>query len=74
MLVPVKALLNLVGVAALLPVMMLVLQPEKLQSSAFGVYISRMGIAPGRSFAMLVVLLVIVLLVIKTVLSLWITN
>lgn len=74
LLVPVKALLNLVGVAALLPVMMLVLQPEKLQSSAFGVYISRMGIAPGRSFAMLVVLLVIVLLVIKTILSLWITN
>lgn len=74
LLVPVKAVLNLVGVAALVPVMMLVLQPEKLQASSLGRFLSYFSLPTGNNFAFVVISSVILLLILKTVFSLLITN
>lgn len=74
LLVPVKAVLDLVGVAALLPVMMLLLDPVKLQSSFLGRISIMAGIEPGPPFAFAVILAVVGVLVVKIVLCLLIFN
>lgn len=72
-LVPVRAILDLVGVAALLPVMMLVLDEEKLQSSFLGTWYEALSFSSQQSFALFVIALVILLLVVKILLSVLIT-
>lgn len=71
--VPVRAILDLVGVAALLPVMMLVLDEGKLQSSFLGSWYEVLSFSSQQSFALFVILLVILLLVVKILLSVLIT-
>lgn len=74
LLVPVMALLNLIGVAALVPVMMLVVQPDKLAASSLGHFMERFGLSSGMDSALLVIGAVIIILILKTILSLLITN
>lgn len=69
-LVPVKAILDLVGVAALVPVIMLVLDPEKLSQSFIGRYADRLGIANYQSLSMAVIAGVVAVLLVKMALSL----
>lgn len=71
--VPVRAILDLVGVAALLPVMMLVLDEGKLQSSFLGSWYESLSFSSQQSFALFVISLVILLLVVKILLSVLIT-
>ena len=73
-LVPVKAVLDLVGVAALLPVMLLVLDPAKLQDSVLGRFAQMVNLPINGNFTLFVILAVILVLLIKTLLSLLIIN
>ena len=74
LLVPVKAILDLVGVAALLPVMMLVLDPEKLQASFLGRVSQVLDFDSDARFAAFVICAVILVLLVKIALSLLIVN
>lgn len=73
-LVPVKAVLDLVGVAALLPVMLLVLDPAKLQDSVLGRFARVVNFPIDGNFTLFVILAVILVLLLKTLLSLLIIN
>lgn len=73
-LVPVKAILDLVGVAALLPVMLLVLDPAKLQDSILGRFARLIDFPIDGNFTLFVILAVILVLLLKTLLSLLIIN
>lgn len=73
-LVPVKAVLDLIGVAALLPVMLLVLDPAKLQDSVLGRFARLLDFPIDGNFTLFVILAVILVLLIKTLLSLLIIN
>lgn len=74
MMVPVQAILNLVGVAALIPVMLLVLDSSKLQASFLGKAAAWLNVSLGDDFSAFVVIAVIAVLLLKTGLSLLITN
>lgn len=73
-LVPVSAILNLIGVAVLIPVMMLVVDSEKLHSSFIGKAADLLDITIGDDFAVFVILAVLCVLLLKSVISLLITN
>lgn len=73
-LVPVKAVLDIVGVAALLPVMLLVLDPAKLQDSILGRFARLIDFPIDGNFTLFVILAVILVLLLKTLLSLLIIN
>ena len=73
-LVPVSALIDLFGVAALLPVMMLLLDKEAISGSFLMRIYESLGFASQDSFALFVCLLVLVLLVVKSVLSILIST
>lgn len=72
-LVPVRAILDLAGVAALLPVMMLVLDTEKLRASFLGSWYDSLAFSSQQSFALFIILLVIGFLVAKILLGVLIT-
>lgn len=74
LLVPVKAVLDLIGVAVLLPVMMLVLDPEKLQASLLGSVSEYLDFGSQVKFTAFVILSVIAVLLVKIFLSILITN
>jgi len=74
LLVPFKAFLDLIGVAALLPVMMLVLDPEKLHASFLGRISDALNFTSDSSFALLVIIAVVLILVVKILLCLLILN
>lgn len=73
-LVPVKAVLDLVGVAALIPIMMLVLDPDKLENSFFASIASVLGFSDYNTLAIVVIVSVVLVLVFKIILSLLIIN
>ncbi len=73
-LVPVRAILDLAGVAALLPVMMLVLDADKLPESFLGAWYDALGFTDQFHFALFVICLAIAFLVVKVLLCLLITN
>lgn len=73
-LVPVRAILDLVGVAALLPVMMLVIDQEKLRGSFLSGWYDFLGFESGQSFAFFVIGVVLAVVVVKILLCLLITN
>lgn len=74
LLVPVKAVLDLVGVAALVPVMMLVLDPLKLQSSFLGRVSGLLNFTTDTGFTIFVILSVVLILLLKVFLSIAIIN
>lgn len=73
-LVPVKAILDLVGVAALLPVMMLVLNPAKLHDSFVGDFARWIEFPDDGNLTLFIIAAVILVLLVKTALSLLIIN
>lgn len=70
LLVPFKAILDLVGVAVLLPVMVLVLDPARLEASFLGKWVTNMGYSIGDNFGITVLTMVVAVLVLKVILSL----
>lgn len=64
-LVPVRAILDLAGVAALLPVMMLVLDSDRLHSSFLGKWYDALGFASEQSFAFFIIGTVLLFLAVK---------
>ena len=72
--VPVKAVLSLVGVVALLPVMMLVLDPEKLHASFLEGFYRALGFTSDGNFALFVIAAVVLVVIVKTGLCLLISN
>lgn len=73
--VPLRALLDLVGVAALLPVMLLVLDPEALRNIVPESLLSLVSVNPGSAaFAIAVVFATIAVLLVKVLLCLLITR
>lgn len=74
LLVPVKAVLDLVGVAALVPVMMLVLDPIKLHSSFLGRVSDFLNFSSDSGFVVFIIASAVLILVIKILLSIAIIN
>lgn len=74
LLVPVKAVLDLVGVAVLLPVMMLVLEPDKLRTSFLGKLTQYLDFGSQIRFTAFIILSVVAILVVKICLSILISN
>lgn len=72
--VPFKAFLDLIGVAALLPVMMLVLDPIKLQESFLGRISEILDFTSSTNFTLFVIGAVLLVLVVKILICLWILN
>jgi len=77
-LVPLKAILDLIGVATLIPVIMLVLDPDTLEKSFIGSLFRYLGLNgdafTSRGFSLFVILAVVAVLLVKIVLSLLITR
>lgn len=73
-LVPVKAILDLMGVAALVPVMMMVLDTEKLHSSTMGELFELSPFESQEAFAIFIILATIAFLVVKMILCIWINK
>lgn len=72
--VPFKAFLDIIGVAALLPVMMLVLDPIKLQESFLGRISEILDFTSSTNFTLFVIGAVLLVLVVKILICLWILN
>lgn len=72
--VPVSAILNLVGVAALIPVMLLVVDSGKLKASFLGQAAEWFNISIGDDFSVFIVLAVLAVLILKSALSLLMSN
>lgn len=77
--VPLRALLDLVGVATLIPVIMIVLDPDALKKSFVGSLARRMGLDMtidfgSHSFSFFIVMSVVAILIVKIALSLLITS
>lgn len=70
LLVPIKAILDLVGVAVLLPVMVLVLEPDRLEASFVGRWFRAVGIDNHDMFGPIVLAGVVGILLVKVALSL----
>lgn len=73
-LVPVRAILDLAGVAALLPVMMLVVDESRLYASFLARWYDALGFDSHRSFVFFVIALVLAVIVVKIILCLVITR
>ena len=73
-LVPVKAILDLMGVAALVPVMMMVLDTEKLHSSTMGELFELSPFESQEAFSIFIILATIAFLVVKMFLCIWINK
>lgn len=74
LLVPFKAFLDLIGVAALLPVMMLVLDPEELHASFLGKIFGILDFTSEAAFACFTIAAVVLVLVLKILLCLLVLN
>lgn len=74
LLVPVKAVLDLVGVAALVPVMMLVLDPVRLHASFLGRVSDFLNFSSDTAFIVFIIASAVFVLVLKILLSLVIIN
>jgi len=77
-LVLLRAILDLVGVASLIPVIMLVLDPVGLRNSFVGNFVLNLGICGTdvlntRGFSLFIILMVIAILLLKIILSILIT-
>ncbi len=73
-LVPVRAILDLAGVAALLPVMMLVLDSGRLHSSFLGKWYDALGFVSEQNFAFFIIGLVLLFLLVKICLCILIAD
>jgi len=78
-LVPLKAVLDLVGVATLIPVIMLVLDPDALKTSFIGTFAGEFGLdltvnIDSNGFPFFIIACVVVVLLVKIGLSLLITS
>lgn len=72
--VPLRALLDLVGVAVLIPVLVLVLDPDQVISNPFFFKLYQWTGVEGRQFAIAVICGVIALVVVKSLLNLLLVN
>lgn len=73
-LVPVSAILNLVGVAVLIPVMLLVVDVEKLRASFLGRAAQWLDISITDDFSVFIIIAVLAVLLLKSVLAILISN
>lgn len=73
-LVPVRAILDLAGVAALLPVMMLVVDSDRLRGSFLERWCDALGFSSQHDFALFVIVLVMLVLLVRIALCLLITS
>lgn len=74
LLVPFKAVIELVGVAALIPMLLLVLNKEAFVGSFLEKIYDFAGFTDSFSFATAVSISIVIILIIKSIISLWIVN